>query len=156
VTGTRAVFSGFRLGRLFDRDESARVNLLMRLPRFSIALAVLMMCAGFLVGQTPAGSATGIEGVITINPARPGPARIGAPNSQPLANTAFTVESQKGEVTSFTTDDQGRFRVSLAPGHYKVSLKGKRGGVGRFGPFEAGVVAGQMTKVQWECDSGMR
>ena len=127
----------------------------MRLPRFSIALAVLTMCAGFSLGQNPVGSDTGIEGVISVNPARPGPARIDAPNSQPVANTAFVVENQKGEVTSFTTDQQGRFRVSLAPGHYKVSIKGRRA-IGRFGPFEADVVAGQMTKVQWACDSGMR
>jgi len=66
------------------------------------------------------------------------------------------VESQRGEITSFTTDNQGRFRIPLAPGHYKVSLKGRKGGVGRFGPFEADVIAGQMTKVQWRCDSGIR
>jgi hypothetical protein len=128
----------------------------MQLRRVSIALAVLIMCAGFLSGQTQSGSETGIEGVITIDPIRPGPVRADAPSSQPLANAVFVVESQKGETRSFTTDDQGRFRLPLAPGHYKVSLKGKTGGVGRFGPFEVDVVAGQMTKVQWQCDSGIR
>lgn len=157
--GTRAIREPKWLhsdsGRLFDRYEPARVNFLMRLSGFSSALAVLIVCAGFSLGQSPASSETGIEGVITVNPARPGPARIDAPNSQPVANTAFVVESRTGEVTSFTTDQQGRFRVSLAPGHYKVSIKGRRA-IGRFGPFETDVVAGQMTKVQWECDSGMR
>jgi hypothetical protein len=123
---------------------------------FSIALAGLIMCAGFLAGQTQSGSETGIEGVITISPVRPGPVRADAPGAQPLANAAFVAENQKGEVTSFTTDGQGRFRMPLAPGHYKVSLKGKTRGVGRFGPFAADVVAGQMTKVQWQCDSGLR
>ena len=127
----------------------------MQLRRFSIVLAVLMMSAGFLSGQTQSGPETGIEGVITINPARPGPIRADAPVS-PLANIAFAVENQKGEIASFTTDNEGRFQVSLAPGHYKVSLKGKTGGVGRFGPFEVDVVAGQMTTVQWRCDSGIR
>ena len=127
----------------------------MQLRRLSIALAVLIMCADSLPGQTQSGSETGIEGAITIDPSRPGPVRVDAPSS-PLANTAFIVESQKGEITSFTTDDQGRFRMPLAPGHYKVSLKGKTGGIGRFGPFEVDVVAGQMTKVQWRCDSGIR
>jgi len=114
------------------------------------------MCSGFSSGQTQSASETGIEGVITISPTRAGPVRADAPSSQPLANATFVVENQKGEVTSFTTDDQGSFRVPLAPGHYKVSLKGKRSGVGKFGPFEVDVVAGQMTKVQWQCDSGMR
>lgn len=91
-----------------------------------------------------------------ISPIQPGPVRADAPSSTPLANAAFVVENQKGEVTSFTTDGQGRFRTLLAPGHYKVSLKGKRLGVGRYGPFEVDVVAGKMTKVQWQCDSGLR
>jgi hypothetical protein len=141
---------------IIDRYEAVRVNLPMQLRRLSIALAVLIMCAGFLPGQTRAGSETGIEGVITISPTRPGPVPADAPSSQPLANTAFVVENQKGEVTSFTTDDQGRFRMPLTPGHYKVSLKGKRGGIGHYGPFQVDVVAGQITKVQWECDSGIR
>jgi hypothetical protein len=122
----------------------------------STAVAVLIMCAGFLPGQTQSGSETGIEGVITIDPTRPGPVRADAPSSRPLANTTFVVENQKGETTSFTTDDQGHFRTLLAPGHYKVSLKGRTSSIGRYGPFEVDVVAGQMTKVQWQCDSGMR
>jgi hypothetical protein len=123
---------------------------------FSIALAGLIMCSGFLAGQAQSGSETGIEGVITISPTMPGPVRADAPSSQPLADATFVVENQNGEVTSFTTDGQGRFRTSSAPGHYKVSLKGKRTGVGKFGPFEVDVVAGQMTRVQWHCDSGLR
>ena len=122
----------------------------------STAVAVLIMCAGFLPGQTQSGSETGIEGVITIDPTRPGPVRADAPSSRPLANTTFVVENQKGETTSFTTDDQGHFRTLLAPGHYRVSLKGRTSSIGRYGPFEVDVVAGQMTKVQWQCDSGMR
>jgi len=51
-----------------------------------------------------------------------------------------------------TTDDDGRFRVSLPPGHYRVSLKGKKAGVGKYGPFEVNVAAD--TSVQWQCDSG--
>jgi hypothetical protein len=138
---------------IIDQLEAVSVNLPMQ--GFSIALAVLIMCAGFLPGQTQSGSETGIEGVITLNPARPGPVRADSPVS-PLANTAFAVETQKGEIASFTTDNEGRFRLSLAPGHYKVSRKGRTTSIGRFGPFEVDVVAGQMTKVQWQCDSGMR
>jgi hypothetical protein len=140
---------------IIDRYEGVRVNLPMHLRRLSIALAVLIMCAGFLPGQMQSGSETGIEGVITIEPSRPGPVRADAPTS-PLANTAFMVESQKGEVTSFTTDNQGHFRTSLAPGHYKVSLKGRTSSIGKYGPFEVDVMAGKMTKVQWRCDSGLR
>ena len=108
------------------------------------------------VGQTPSGVETGIEGLITISPTQPGPIRADAPGSKPLANTAFVVESQKGQVASFTTDDQGHFRIPLAPGHYTVAIKGRKSSIGRFGPFEAEVVSGKMTKVEWQCDSGIR
>ena len=128
----------------------------MQLRTFLIAIAALIMSSGFLSAQTQSGSETGIEGVIAISPIKAGPVRADAPSSRPLANTAFVAENQKGEVASFTTDGQGRFRIPLAPGHYKVSLKGRTSSIGRYGPFEVDVVAGQMTKVQWQCDSGMR
>jgi len=121
-----------------------------------IVLGLVVMATRVSAGQTPSGSGTGMEGVITISPTQPGPTRAGAPGSQPLANTTFVVENEKGEVASFTTDEQGRFRTSLAPGHYKVSMRGKRRGIGHYGPFEVDVVPGEMTRVQWECDSGIR
>jgi hypothetical protein len=137
---------------IIDRLWAAGVNWTMRFRRVGITLGLLLMAAFVYAGQT----ASGIEGVITISPIRAGPARADAPISRPLANAAFAVENQKGEIASFTTDNEGRFRVSLAPGHYKVSLKGRTSSIGRYGPFEVDVAAGQMTKVQWECDSGMR
>src|SRR5205809_7406250 len=100
-------------------------------------------------GQTPSSSETGIEGVVTISPAQPGPTRADAPRSLPLGNVALVVEHQKSEVASFTTDDQGRFRISVPPGHYKVSFKAKRLAIGRDGPFEVDVAPGMMTRVQW-------
>ena len=120
-------------------------------------LILALMCNGFASGQTPSGAETGIEGIITISPTQGGPVRADAPSSGPLANATFVVKEEKDTVaTEFTTDSQGRFRTSLPPGHYKVSLKGKKGELGRFGPFDVEVVAGRMTKVQWECDSGIR
>ena len=114
------------------------------------------MIACVCAGQTPSGVETGIEGLITISPTQPGPIRDDTPGSKPLANAAFVVESQKGQVASFTTDDQGHFRIPLAPGHYTVAIKGRKSSIGHFGPFEADVVSGKMTKVEWQCDSGIR
>ena len=114
----------------------------------------MAVCAS--TGQTPSAGESGIEGVITISPANPGPIRADAAGSVPLGNAPFVVEKNNGEVTSFTTDDQGHFRALLAPGHYKVSIKARKSSIGHFGPFEVDVAAGKMTKVQWECDSGIR
>ena len=128
----------------------------MKPETFSTVLAFLIMSTLLSLGQTPSRAETGIEGVITISPTQAGPVRDDSPPSRPLANAAFAVENEKGEVASFTTDGQGHFRTSVPPGHYKVSMKGRKSSIGRFGPFEVDVVAGKMTKVQWECDSGIR
>jgi len=128
----------------------------MRFRNLLIAFGVIAMAVCASAEQTPSGGESGIEGVITISPPNPGPIRADAPGSVPLANAIFAVEKNNGEVTSFTTDGQGRFRVSLPPGHYKISLKGRKTTIGHFGPFEVDVASGKMTNVQWECDSGIR
>ena len=113
----------------------------------------MAMCP--VVGQTRPEVESGIEGTINISPAKPGPTRIDA-GSVPLANATFVVENNNAEVALFTTDDKGHFRVALPPGHYNVSLKGRKSSIGRFGPFDVEVVSGKTTNVQWECDSGIR
>jgi hypothetical protein len=132
----------------------------MQLQILLIVPAILIMACSSSFAQTQPTSApdsgTGIEGVITLGPTHGGPIRPGIPSSKPFANAEFAVTSEKGQVASFTTDDQGKFRVSLAPGHYTVSLKNRKGGIGHYGPFEVDVVAGKMTTVEWECDTGMR
>ena len=128
----------------------------MRFRKLLIAFGVIAMAVCASAEQTPSGGESGIEGVITISPANPGPTRDDAPGSVPLANATFAVEKNNGEVTSFTTDDQGRFRVSLPPGHYKISMKERKSSIGHFGPFDTDVAPGKMTTVQWECDSGIR
>jgi len=114
----------------------------------------MAVCAS--TGQTPSAGESGIEGFITVSPAHPGPTRIDAAGSVPLANATFVAENNNAEVTSFTTDDKGHFRAALPPGHYKVSLKGRKTSIGRFGPFEVDVAPGKMTNVEWNCDSGIR
>ena len=138
----------------------------MRIQTLSVILGLVFTAAYAYTGQTPSGGESGIEGTITISPARPGPAREGEAasmfwlnerkSSRPLANATFVVENNQGEVASFTTDGKGRFTASLPPGHYKVSLKGRKSSIGRFGPFEVDVASGKLTNVQWECDSGIR
>jgi hypothetical protein len=114
----------------------------------------MLTIASCSLGQTQPQS--GIEGTIAISPSHGGPVRADVPSSKPLAGATFTVTNDSGTATEFTTDDQGRFKVSVPSGHYTISLKGRKGGIGHFGPFEAEVTAGQTTKVDWVCDSGMR
>jgi hypothetical protein len=125
-----------------------------RVPLF---LALLLTYGSVSFGQMEPDRGTGIEGVITVSPTHPGPIRAGSdiPNAAPLPNAVFTVGNEKGIVRSSTTDSEGRFRVSLKPGHYVVTLAEHR-----FprpcGPFEIDVELAKMTKVEWRCDTGMR
>jgi len=141
--------------RVNSRDSRAGIDCCMRFG-FSIIFGLILMAPCVYADQTPSAGETGIEGVITISPAQAGPVRDDGPSSKPLVNATFAVENEKGPVASFTTDGQGHFRTSLPPGHYKVSMQGRKSSIGRFGPFEVDVVAAKMTRVQWECDSGIR
>jgi hypothetical protein len=123
------------------------------LPISLVPLAVFSCLAS---SETEPKPGTGLEGVISISPIHGGPARVGIPNSRPLANTVFLVKQGDRTVTTFKTDDQGAFRISLASGHYAISMKDRKGAIGKYGPFEVDVVAGQIKKVQWTCDTGMR
>lgn len=102
------------------------------------------------------GGATGMEGKITVSPVHGGPTRQGEIDNRPLAKMSFEVKSGDRLVTSFETDDQGHFRVLLAPGHYTVSRKAYTGAVGSYGPFEVDVSAGKMASFRWQCDTGLR
>jgi hypothetical protein len=99
---------------------------------------------------------TGLEGVILVGPIQGGPTKQGVPDSRPLANTEFLVAKENNTVASFRTNDQGHFRISLPPGHYTISRKDWKASIGSYGPFEVDVAAGEITSVQWSCDTGMR
>src|SRR5437016_6524412 len=108
------------------------------------------------VAETPAPETSGIEGTIVVSPTRPGPIRKGEEMSvAPVGNTQFVVKAGDATVKTFTTDGDGRFQVALPPGHYVVLREEVAPRVGSW-RFEADVVAGQMTKVNWTADSGMR
>ncbi|MGI8480789.1 MAG: hypothetical protein ACR2MF_01770 [Chthoniobacterales bacterium] len=129
--------------------------------------SIILMVFNMFSQLVPAGAAstpvpdltTGIEGTILAGPLNGGPTRQGVAGVGPLANTAFVVHKDDTLVASFPTDSQGRFRLALAPGRYRIFNKGGTGKSGKlvsYGPFEVDIVSGRMTKVQWECDTGLR
>jgi hypothetical protein len=134
-----------------------KTNSMIARTKLRFFLALLITYGSMSSAQIEPNGGTGIEGVITVSPTRPGPIRAGSdiPNVAPLPNAVFSVGNEKGVVRSFTTDSEGRFRVSLKPGHYVIVLAEHR-----FprpcGPFEIDVESAKMTKVEWRCDSGMR
>ena len=120
-----------------------------------IGAALFALCSMTVAAETSPPAASGIEGRIAVSPTRGGPIRKGESSVAPVANTRFVVKAGDATVATFTTDGEGRFQVAVAPGRYAVVREGALPGIGRWS-FEAEVVAGQMTKVNWTADSGMR
>ena len=120
-----------------------------------LSLVLSILTAIVAMAETSPSANTGIEGVIFVSPSHGGPIRQGVPSTAAVANVPFVVQKGDQTVTSFTTDGEGRFQVSLPPGHYTVFRSNTGSRIGRW-RFEADVIAGQVTKVQWTADSGMR
>ena len=133
------------------------LNKQQSLELFLILLA-LFCCVARAETQPipPSEAGTGLEGSISLHGISGGPVRQGVPDSKPLANTTFVVKKGDLTVTSFTTDDQGRFRITLPSGHYSISKKDWKSRVGFYGPFEVDIAPDQVKKVQWNCDTGMQ
>lgn len=102
------------------------------------------------------GGASGLEGSILLHGISGGPVTKGVPDSRPLADMTFEVQKEGLTVAAFTTDTEGRFRVSLPPGHYRVIKKDWKSRVGFFGPFQVEIIPGQIRKVAWHCETGMQ
>ncbi|TAL71697.1 MAG: carboxypeptidase regulatory-like domain-containing protein [Rhodanobacter sp.] len=101
--------------------------------------------------------ATGLDGTVSVSPARPGPQHIGAPSVAPLAKMVVRVRRSDGhEVAHATSDDQGRFTVSVPVGTYDVVVDVQGAALPRCPVTPARVRDGQLTRVQIVCDSGMR
>lgn len=102
---------------------------------------------------------SGIEGQALISPTRPGPVRMGqGPDVKPYKTTLIiSTASQGREVARVETDADGRFRVSLPPGEYKI---GPSPGNARFLPRASEqfveVLAGRFAHVTINFDSGIR
>jgi hypothetical protein len=121
-----------------------------------VAAAVLLGLLPFTaMAETPPLIGSGVEGVVSVSPSRPGPRRIDEPSNAPAPGLLFVVKSGEKTVASFTTDSEGRFRIKLAPGHYTVLREDPGATIGHW-RFEVDVVANEVTKVSWTGDSGMR
>jgi hypothetical protein len=119
-----------------------------------IAATLIVLFSMTAVAETPPPGTSGIEGTVLVSPSRPGPITKDGPSVAPARNVQFLVKAGDATVKTFTTDGEGRFQVALPPGHYIILREGA-GRIGRW-LFEAVVVAGQMTRVNWTADSGMR
>lgn len=120
-----------------------------------IAATLIALFRMTAVAETPPPGRSGIEGTVLVSPSRPGPITKDGPSVAPARNVQFLVKAGDAPLKTFTTDGEGRFQVALPPGHYVILREDAGARIGRW-RFEADVVAGEMTKVNWTSDSGMR
>ena len=80
----------------------------------------------------------------------------GVPDSKPLANTTFVVKTGRSHDCILHDGRSGPVSDFFAFGHYSISKKDWNSRVGFYGPFEVDIAAGQIKKVQWNCDTGMQ
>ena len=134
-------------------------------PSSPVPLGELAVRGGELVRVNGGGNVTkqtesGIEGQSLISPTRPGPVLVDAPpDIKPYPTTLAIVSTATGqEVTRLETGADGRFRVVLPPGEYRVIPV--RDKPGRFLPraseVTVRVLPGQFAHTEIHFDSGMR
>ena len=148
-----------KVGRLSSRlvvDSRSAPNSELTAREYELRDSRLVRSGGGSEVKTT--SESGIEGQARISPAHPGPLRQGEPGSVPFKTTIVVWNSGDGrEVTRVETDSDGRFRVTLRPGTYRV---GPPQQTGRFLPRASEetvtVTAGKFVQVTINFDSGMR
>ena len=125
-------------------------------------LTILVACLEGLLGcgQVTGASSTGeISGNVVAGPTSP-VERVGSPTATvPVTNRAVVIRAKDGsEAARTTTDTQGHFSVTLAPGDYDVQVTIVPGAVGMRQQTPGGVhvVAGQTTQITIELDTGIR
>jgi len=120
-----------------------------------IGATIIALFAMTTLAETLAPGTSGIEGTILVSPSRPGPIQERRAECCASAQRAVRGESWQCHGQDLHYYGEGRFQVALPPGHYIIEREGAPPRVGHW-HFEADVVAGQMTKVNWTADSGMR
>ena len=110
------------------------------------------------VAASSAGAATsssGLRGLVTRGPITP-VCVAGQPCSEPAKDVTL-VFSRNGRVVRRTrTNDQGRYRVALAPGLYAVRIT-PRSSIGRgLEPVRARVMRARFRRLDFSIDTGIR
>lgn len=120
-------------------------------------MKLVTFAGALLLAGANATAATGVSGRVTISPAHPGPQRIGESGSAPMQGASILVlDAQRSVVAHATTDADGRFYVTVAPGEYSVEVDVGKARLPRCGTVQTSVKDGEIAKVELECDSGMR
>src|SRR5919202_2208982 len=116
-----------------------------------VALAAAVVASSAGAATTP----SGLRGLVTRGPTAP-VCVAGRPCSEPAKNVLLVFSRSGRVVRRVTTNEQGRYRVALAPGLYAVRLA-LRQTVGRgLEPSRARVAQNRFRRVDFSFDTGIR
>ncbi|MEX1254548.1 MAG: carboxypeptidase-like regulatory domain-containing protein [Dehalococcoidia bacterium] len=131
----------------------------MPTSRLSFAFALLAALAIACNGGSYSGSNddSGIEGTVTIGPMCPVVSQDRPCPDEPYEATIVIEDESGDEVTTAESGQDGRFRVSLAPGTYTLAPQSPDAGALPFASEQQVEVAeGAYTEVSIPYDSGIR
>jgi hypothetical protein len=105
--------------------------------------------------QAPQPSDSGIEGTVTIGPMCPVKQENVPCPDQPYQATLTILTTNGKKITKFQTDEQGGFRINLAPGDYVLHPESPNGlPFATDKPFT--VEKNEFTQLEISYDSGIR
>ncbi len=121
--------------------------------KFLMGVLILVLATCSVYNTTPKGS--GIEGQVLIGPVCPVVQQNQACPDRPYQAT-LTIQSRTGvQIMQFQTDEEGRFKIPLAPGEYILHPESP-GGI----PFSRDqtfvIETGRFTQLSVNYDTGIR
>jgi hypothetical protein len=121
-----------------------------------VRLVLSLLAAALLAAPAGASdqSSSGIAGLVLRGPTQP-VCTVGVRCEGPAADAALAVTKSSRIVARTRTNEQGRFRLALAPGRYTVITTGAR--IGQMAPsVTVRVRAGAYARVTLHIDTGIR
>jgi len=121
--------------------------------KFLIGVMILVLATCSIYNPTPRGS--GIEGQVVVGPTCP-VVEQGQECPDQAYQATLTVNSPNGvQIVQFQTDEQGHFRIPLAPGEYILHPESPNG-IPFAGDQSFIVETGRYTQITVNYDSGIR
>ena len=129
------------------------LNVLVEITRAWAALALL---GTGMAALGSGGASSGVEGRVMLSPACGGAQREGTACSTAFAAVELQLMSETGAVvTAARSSAAGQYRLPAAPGSYRVKVM-TANKITHCPSLEAVVQPGAYTRLDIECDSGMR
>ena len=119
-----------------------------------------LVCIAAVIALGVAGGATaaktsGLRGIVMRGPVMP-VCMVGKPCDEPAANVKLVFLRNGKTVAIVRTGRDGRYRVALAPGAYRVRAPGRPGIGSGIEPQTVRVPRGRCARVNFSIDTGIR